>query len=87
MLLAPGENLPAVTNRNSLKPKIVSGSSYAAAYVTAAAAHMLEKKPDLTPAEIRKILCETAMDTGEPGYDTDSGWGLLNLAAALEAVP
>ncbi len=38
---------------------------------------------ELTAAEVRSILCRSAKDIEEIGYDTDSGWGILNLDEAL----
>ncbi|MDD4493478.1 MAG: S-layer homology domain-containing protein [Eubacteriales bacterium] len=34
---------------------------------------------------IRDALCQSATDIGETGFDTDSGWGILNLDKALES--
>jgi len=82
MLLAPGEAIPAVTNRNSSKPQTVSGTSYAAAYVTGAAALLLQENPSLTAPQLREILRKSAKDIGKAGCDTDSGWGLLDVYAA-----
>ncbi len=82
-LLAPGANIPAVTNSNGEKPKLINGSSFSAAYVAGAAALLLECNPDLTPVEIRKLLFQSALDTGETGYDIQSGYGVLNISNAL----
>lgn len=76
-ILAPGSNLRVVSIR--AKKIRAFGTSYATAYVTAAAAKLLEQNPGLTPAKLRRILCSSARDIGEPGFDTDSGWGILNL--------
>lgn len=83
-LLAPGVNIPAVTNSNSKKAKLVNGSSFAAAYVAGAAALLLECNPGLTPTQIRELLYQSALDTGEPGYDIQSGFGILNIKNALQ---
>ncbi len=79
-ILAPGSNLRVVSIR--AKKIRAFGTSYSTAYVTAAAAKLLEQNPCLTPAELRQILCSSAEDIGEPGFDPDSGWGILNLTAA-----
>lgn len=84
-LLAPGVGIPAVPLGNSEELKTVSGSSYSAAYVTGAAARLLECSPGLTPAQLREILYGSAADVGETGYDIDSGWGILSLNACLAA--
>lgn len=75
-LCAPGDNL--WVTRASGKITHVSGASYACAYVTAVAANLLAVHQDLTPKELRQILCSTAVDVGAKGYDTDSGYGVLN---------
>ncbi|NLV36530.1 MAG: S8 family serine peptidase [Clostridiaceae bacterium] len=77
-ILAPGSNLRVVSIR--AKKIRAFGTSYSTAYVTAAAAKLLEQNPDLTPAKLRQILYASAEDIGEPGFDTDSGWGILNPA-------
>ncbi len=74
-ILAPGSNLQVVSIR--AKKIRAFGTSYSTAYVTAAAAKLLEQNPGLTPAELRKILCSLARDIEEPGFDPDSGWGIL----------
>jgi len=82
-LLAPGTNIPTVPIANSSKPVKVSGSSYAAAYVTGAAALLLEANPKLSAAQLRDILINSARDIGLEGYDTETGWGLLDISKAL----
>jgi subtilisin family serine protease len=80
------------------------GTSASAPHVAAVAALMLQKKPVLTPANIRQILEQTARpvtlrftsarptitfpiaEVGPGGYDYDSGFGLVDAAAALKAV-
>lgn len=78
-ILAPGSNLRVVSIR--AKKIRAFGTSYSTAYVTAAAAKLLEQNPGLTPVELRNILCSSAKDIGEPGFDPDSGWGILDLTA------
>jgi len=80
-ILASGEDI-WLASKNG-KTYGARGTSFAAAYVTAAAANILAKNPDLSPKEVREILCQSATDIGDEGFDTDSGWGILNLEAAL----
>jgi len=82
-LLAPGMDIPTVPINNSSKLVKVDGSSYAAAFVTGAAALLLEENPELTAAQLREILYRSAKDLGPEGYDTDNGWGLLDITKAL----
>ena len=80
-LLAPGQDLQIATIQGGTATS--SGTSFSSAYVAAAAARLLMEDPGLTPAHLRAILCETAVDIGPVGYDTASGWGVLDLNAAL----
>lgn len=64
--------------------KHVDGTSFAAPIVSSVIAQMLEANPDLTPAEVKQIL----MDTAEPLADAaeeQQGKGVLAPRAALEA--
>jgi len=81
MLVAPGERIWTVSKNG--KALLTSGTSFAAAFVSAAAAALIHTCPELTAAEVRSILCESATDILEPGYDMGSGWGILNLEACL----
>jgi subtilisin len=68
----------------------LSGTSMAAPHVTGAAALVIHtKKCDLdsnctcTPAEVKQILEQTAIDLGDPGKDNLYGSGLVNVYNAL----
>ena len=63
-----------------------SGSSFAVAFVTGAAALLLNADGSLTSKQVCDILCETAADAGEPGWDECYGWGILDVEAALRRV-
>lgn len=81
--VAPGEDLPAATIDGELTS--VTGTSFAAAYVTGMVAEILTQQPDLRehPENIRatvmELLKQRAEDSGEPGWDEDSGWGCLSV--------
>lgn len=65
----------------------VTGTSLSAPLVTGAVALLKQANPDLTPAEIMSILAESATDDAKgDGYDTAYGYGILNVAAALDLV-
>lgn len=83
LVTAPGENVEIVASSDKKNFKKVSGTSYAAAYVTSFAAFLLYENPGITPEEFRQILKNSSRDLGEPGYDTAYGWGLINVEAAL----
>jgi subtilisin family serine protease len=71
-----------------------TGTSMASPHVAGAAALLLSLNPNLTAYQLREILRQTATDVddsqlmgyGRPGRDNHYGWGVLNLAAAVEAV-
>jgi hypothetical protein len=80
-VVAPGKNVKVASIKGTRIR--ATGTSFSAAYVTATAAAMLETNPSLTPAEIRTIIRSTATDIGETGYDSESGWGILNTTDAI----
>lgn len=64
----------------------LSGTSMAVPQVAGSAAVLLEARPDLDPAGVKRALSRTADDLGEPGQDNSYGYGALNLTRALEKV-
>ncbi len=63
--------------------KHVDGTSFASPIVSSVVAQMLEANPDLTPADVKQIL----MDTAEPiknAPEERQGKGVLNPRAAVE---
>ncbi|MCD8045553.1 MAG: S8 family serine peptidase [Clostridiales bacterium] len=84
---APGTSIYSTKNGGSYVT--MSGTSMAAPVVTAAAAMLTYVDASLTPSKIKSILCSTATDlyadTYE-GYDVYSGYGAVNIAAAVAAV-
>jgi hypothetical protein len=63
-----------------------TGTSIATAHISGVVALMLERDPTLTPADVRRVLEETATDLGPKGKDAQFGWGLVNPQRALEVV-
>lgn len=80
---APGVAVlaPLPGNRYGLR----SGTSMAAPHVAGVAALLLELRPDLSPAALRRILQTTARDLGERGADPVYGAGRVDPVAALSA--
>jgi Subtilase family len=62
-----------------------NGTSFAAPMVSAAAAWIWTLRPTLTVGQLAGVLRESATDIGPPGFDNASGYGLLNIPAALLA--
>jgi type VII secretion-associated serine protease mycosin len=60
------------------------GTSAAAAFVSGAAALIRSAYPELKPAQIKKLLAETASDTPAGGRSDALGTGVVDPAAALE---
>lgn len=81
---APGVDvyLPSVDSTYQM----TSGTSFAAAEVSGAAALMLERKPDLDQATLRRTLVATARDLGPKGIDTQFGAGLIDVYRAVLAI-
>jgi subtilase family protein len=61
----------------------LSGTSFAAPIVSAAAAWIWTVHPTYTADQVANVLRAGAKDIGAPGFDISSGWGLLNVAASL----
>jgi hypothetical protein len=83
-LAAPGVEifLPAPDG----KYQMTSGTSFSAAYVSGLAALMIERNPQLLPADVRAILMTTARDLGAPGRDDLFGAGEADALGAVTAV-
>jgi subtilisin family serine protease len=60
-----------------------SGTSFAAPIVAGAASLLLTQRPELSAEEVRQILLNSARDVGSPGIDQYTGYGLLDVTAAL----
>jgi subtilisin family serine protease len=64
----------------------ISGTSFAAAEVSGTIALLVERKPDLTHDDARRILMSTARDLGLPGYDPHFGAGLVDAYRAVLSI-
>jgi len=83
-LTAPGEMIRSCTHGTY---EYWTGTSMAAPHVAGTIALMLQRRPNLTYAQIRTKLIASAADFGTAGYDYDFGYGRLNTFAAVsEAV-
>jgi subtilisin family serine protease len=61
------------------------GTSFAAPMVSAAAAWVLAENPRLSSDQVAEILRRSARDLARPGWDISTGWGALDLGAAVRA--
>ena len=80
-LLAPGIKLKTANPKG--EAVTVTGTSFSTAWVTGAAASLLTADPSLTPYQLRQLLCNTARDICSEDYDEESGWGVVDIAAAM----
>jgi subtilisin family serine protease len=65
--------------------QVTSGTSFAAAHVSGVAALLLERRPELPPEGVRRILQATARDLGPRGRDDQFGFGLADAFTAIMA--
>ncbi len=64
----------------------LSGTSMSSPMVSGVAALILDANPDLTPAEVRNIICATAYDTSDNYYKKkEVGYGRINAEACVNA--
>ena len=80
-LVAPGADVTSTAMFNTYSS--ASGTSFAAPHVAGAAALIRSLNPELTRDQIREILLSSARDLSLVGFDTGTGWGCLDLHAAL----
>jgi len=90
-LSAPGEGIlvavPFLMDEDGVPDGYmrVDGTSFAAPIVAGAAAWLLAARPGLEPVQAADLLRITARNLGRSGWDADSGYGVIDLQAALAA--
>jgi subtilisin family serine protease len=88
-LSAPGEDILSVDSTVAeLSPTphtLTSGTSMAAPVVTGVAALVMERHPTWDAEQVANHLTATAMDLGVTGRDPDTGFGIVDAAAAVGA--
>jgi hypothetical protein len=80
---APGEAILSLSYSSGSGYVYMSGTSMAAPCVAGVAALLKAKSPSLSPAEIRSILEDSAVDLGETGFDPQFGYGRIDAGKAL----
>ena len=65
---------------------VMNGTSMAAPQVAAGAALLLAAQPSLSPAQVQRIHQRSAADLGPVGADAETGYGMLDVAAALREI-
>ncbi len=81
-LSAPGSGVYTTALEGAYK--VVSGTSFSAPYVSAAAGLLLSLHPNWSPDEVRSVLELSADDRGRGGWDLNYGAGRLNARRAVE---
>ena len=81
---APGVDILLPSPGNDYR--MISGTSFSAAYVSGVVALLLQRAPGLAPDDVRKILEQTAKDLGPAGKDPQFGAGLVDAYQAIMAV-
>ncbi|MEC4016639.1 type VII secretion-associated serine protease mycosin, partial [Streptomyces sp. H27-D2] len=61
------------------------GTSAASAFVSGAVALLRSVHPDLSPAQVKQLIADTARDRPEGGRSDELGTGMVDPAAAIEA--
>ena len=87
---APGVNVPLAipgvfdTGDGALDGvTLASGTSFATPIVAGAAAWLATARPNLSNGQIADVLRRSARDVATGGYDPGSGYGLVQMGAAL----
>jgi subtilisin family serine protease len=83
-IAAPGVDVLAPVEGG--KHELVSGTSFATAYISGIAALILERDPGLDAGTIAQLIASGAEDLGPAGRDDDFGAGRVNALSALESV-
>jgi hypothetical protein len=85
-LAAPGESIPVQHPTDPTVWRAVSGTSFSSPIVAAAAAWVWTARPELVDAgQVAGVLRASARDIWTTGFDDRTGYGLLNIPAALTA--
>ena len=84
-LAAPGQDIPAAipTIFNPTGYAAVDGTSFSAPLVSGAAAAVWTLRPTLTNTQLFQVMRRSARDVGKRGWDADTGYGILDLPAAV----
>ena len=83
---APGVNIKSLDYNNTSGYTTMDGTSQATPCVAGIVALMLQKNPELTPAQICQILEETSVKL-TPNKSNITGVGRVDALAAINAVP
>lgn len=88
-LAAPGEGIPVAVPL-AFSPSgyaLSSGTSFSAPMVSGAAAWVWTLRPELDNTQLFEVMRRSARDVGAPGWDADTGFGILDIPTALTLPP
>ena len=83
-VVAPGEDVYSL-GTTPFRVYKSSGTSFSAPFVSGLAALLKEQYPQMNQSDFMEILKRSARDLGEPGWDSESGYGLLQVPEAIIA--
>ena len=88
-LSAPGQDMTAAipTYWDPTGYTTADGTSFSAPLVAGASAAVWTLRPTLTNTQLFDVMRHSARDVGKRGWDADTGYGILNVAAALTRKP
>ncbi|ROU06059.1 S8 family serine peptidase [Lysobacter enzymogenes] len=73
-----------IANVNDSSYATMDGTSMASPHVAGAAAVVWSARPNATAQQVREALFATAKDIDAAGRDDNTGWGLVQVKAAIE---
>lgn len=82
-LSAPGQEIPFLNPSDLSSYELIDGTSFAAPLVSAAAAWIRTVRGPMTVGQLGDLLRSSARDIGPAGFDERSGFGILDIPAAL----
>jgi hypothetical protein len=84
-LVAPGVAMPVAvpTFYDPSGYATFDGTSFSSPLVAGAAAWVWTQRPELDPTQLEDVLRRSARDVSTPGWDADTGYGVLSIPAAL----
>ncbi|NUO96818.1 MAG: S8 family serine peptidase [Nonomuraea sp.] len=83
LVAAPGVEVPVVKRPSGYE--LSEGTSSAAALVAGVAALIKSRYPDLPPEQVAQALAASSRGRPAAGYDDNTGFGVVDAAAALNA--
>lgn len=83
-VMAPGTSIYSTCNDG--KYALLGGTSMAAPFVSGTAALMFAANPEATPAQVVSALQSTATDMNTAGFDEQTGYGEINMKAAVQDI-